>query len=207
VGRRRRSWGRWRLLRILEARLAALVLRDPAARLAALARIPAGGSEAPKPAGILLGSLLALLLAACPARGVSELRLNVQVIVPPLQRLDVDPAVLTAPVASVGDLEVGYLEVSPVIVLKVHSNVAWDLAIRSRNPGERAPEEPGSLPLLWASGNDFRALNENWCLLLSGPAGAGGVEARLRIRIPIDCTTGPGLYEPRLEYRLAPAGE
>ena len=158
-------------------------------------------------AAVLLPGALLLLasLPSCPpAMAGSELRLLVQVVVPPLQQLDAGAAVVAAPVVSCDDLQSGYLELQREIVLTVRSNTPWELSVRSRSEDV---EGPGGLPLSWARGEDrFHRAPADWTPVVSGNLPTEEAEVSLRIRIAMDWQREPGPYQPRLEYRLMPMG-
>jgi hypothetical protein len=155
--------------------------------------------------------LLSLAVPGASSAGETEVRVELEAIVPPLQRLEVDPLVLVAPEIQAEDLTVGYAELSQPVVLTVSSNVPWDLSVRWAHEGKIAAgggPETASL-LEWSVRNGaFRALTGEWAVVASnrGPAEAERMELRLRVPL-LSGAPPPGTYQPRLEYRLAPAGE
>lgn len=169
-----------------------------------------------------LRAVLAALLAgaACGAAGLDRGRaetvsiaVEAEVLVPPLQRLEVTPSLLTWPQPTGYDLAAGHIDADPPILATIHSNTPWDLAVRVVQPDARAiregaaPAPSGTVPILYRTpSGDFAPLSADWVVVATG-ASADGESVRLQLRIPLDWTQArPGEYAPRLEYRLAPAG-
>lgn len=163
-------------------------------------------------------AVLAALLAgaACGAAGGAEtvsFAVEAEVLVPPLQRLEVTPSLLTWPPPTGNDLAAGHIDADPPILATIYSNTPWDLAVRVVQPDARASHDgtaavsAGSVPILYRTPTgDFVLLSANWVVVASG-AFADGEPVRLELRVPLDWTQSrPGEYTPRLEYRLAPAG-
>jgi hypothetical protein len=140
----------------------------------------------------------------------TEVRVEVEMMVPPLQRLEVDPPVLVMPEIQAEDVASGFAEMPRAIVLTVSSNTAWELAIRWSGDGRSANgvTPKGSPTLDWAAGNGpFQALSPDWAMVATGVA-TESEQIELRLRVPMrPGEVIPGTYEPRLEYRLAAAGE
>jgi len=161
-------------------------------------------------------AVLAALLAgaACgvagldraPAQTVS-LAIEAEVLVPPLQRLEVTPGFLAWPEPTPNDLAAGHLDADPPIRVAVYSNIPWDLAVRVVQPEAGGKIVTGTVPIFWRTpAGDFAPLSADWAVVASG-AWADGEAVKLALRIPLDWTQArPGEYAPRLEYRLAPAG-
>ncbi len=158
--------------------------------------------------------LLALWIALCvwPASALAgdELRVETEILVPLIQRLEVNPAVVTLPSPTAMDFSAGYLEFPEPILLTIYSNAAWEVAVRSdwdqsESAGGAAKEV---IPLLWRTEDrPSLGLTDEWTVVGSGEPCAAGSFVQIRIRIPLSWTmTLPGLYEPRLEYRLSPVG-
>lgn len=150
----------------------------------------------------------------------ATVQVETEIIVPPAQRLEVAPSLLTWPVPTANDLGSGYLDAPEMMVLTVHSNVPWELAIRARDlrardgaagrsarPGGQRddPEAPG-IQILWrAEGGSFARLGGDWAPVASGVTGVAGEQVRIQLRIPLTWSgVRPGSYEPRIEYRLSP---
>jgi hypothetical protein len=167
-------------------------------------------------------AVLAALLAGavCGAAGLERggaetvtIAIEAEVLVPPLQRLEVTPSLLAWPQPNGNDLEAGHIDADPPILATIYSNTPWDLAVRVVQPDPRAiregaaPVSAGSVPILYrVQAGDFAPLSADWVVVASG-ALADGETVRLQLRIPLDWTQArPGEYAPRLEYRLAPAG-
>lgn len=148
-----------------------------------------------------ISALLSCLAAAGPAPA-AEARVEVELIVPVVQRLTVEPAVIGGPLITSEDLARGHADLAEPVRIGVHSNVPWDLSIRL--------PAPGGPRLLWnTTGTRFLDLPEQWVGITSGRTWCSRTEVLLRLRLPLSWTTmQPGRYEPRVEYRLAPwAGE
>jgi hypothetical protein len=167
---------------------------------------------------LLLPALLAGI--ACGAAGLgrgraesASIAIEAEILVPPLQHLEVTPSLLTWPLPTANDLEAGHIDADQPITATIHSNTAWDFALRVVQPEFRAAREgapPGSrgtVPILWRTETrEFAPLSENWVGVASG-ALADGEPVRIHLRIPLDWAQArPGEYAPRLEYRLSPAG-
>ena len=121
---------------------------------------------------------------------------------PPLQRLEVDPGLLGIPTPTSGDFSRGRLDLPDPITVEVWSNIPWTLSLR-------AVEEAATVPLYYrVDGSRYFALDEEWRIVARGEETAEREQIRLELRMLLSWTEAlPGLYEPRVEYRLAPAGE
>lgn len=163
--------------------------------------------------GLAMAAVCALSFAVAGESfaGETEVRVEVAAIVPPLQRLEVDPLILVAPEIRTEDLAIGYAELTQPVVLTVSSNVPWNLSVRWAG-GEKIVD--GSVQRIsslldWSARNSpFRPLTGEWAVVVSdrGPAAAERVELHLRVPL-LSGAPPPGIYQPRLEYRLAPAEE
>lgn len=149
---------------------------------------------------------LSVLLCSTPAFG-GEMGVEVNVLIPPLQRLEAAPAVLSLPAASPLDLSAGFMELGEPIHLTVFSNSPWELSIRQpgASSGGMQYDTP---PLQWRSGDtQYADVPAEWTRIASGAAPASGQPVVFHLRILLDWNSGrPGVYEPRVEYRLAPTG-
>lgn len=148
---------------------------------------------------------LALLLAPSllPASEVVrvEQRVEIDLFVPRIQMLDVNHAVLTAPIPQVRDFDRGYFEFSDPIWVTVSSNIPWELAVR-RPPGDSTPSSLKTLQL--QNGTRTLRVANPWQTLARGEM-EKKTTLPFRIRIPLSwAATTPGSYEPQLEYRLGP---
>lgn len=172
----------------------------------------------PRASRIILVALLAGAVGGATGidRGCAETvshAIEAEVLVPPLQRLEVAPGLLVWPAPTATDLAAGHLDAGPPILATVYSNIPWDLALRVVQPASRAPREgapppgAGTVPVLWRTpGGDFALLSADWAVVASGPF-AGGEAVTIELRIPLAWTQArPGEYAPQIEYRLAPAG-
>ncbi len=151
-------------------------------------------------------SLLAMILCASAAIG-GEARVEVGVIVPPLQRLEVSPGVSSLPVVSPLDLSAGFMEPGAPVSLTVFSNSPWELSIK-RAAASSDDECPYTAPILWKSTDgEYSRISEAWTMVATGSSAAAGHVVNLHLRFLLDWRTArPGAYEPRIEYRLTPVG-
>ncbi len=151
-------------------------------------------------------SLVAMILWASAAAG-GEARVEVGIIVPPLQRLEVSPAVSSLPVVSPLDLSAGFMEPGEPVSLTVFSNSPWELSIRQAAASSK-DEHPDTVPILWKSmGGEYSRVSEAWTMVATGSSAAAGKVVHLHLRFLLDWRTArPGVHEPRIEYRLTPAG-
>lgn len=138
-----------------------------------------------------------------------EIRVEAEILVPPIMRLETDPNILLLPVPTATDFARGYVEIVEPVTLTVSSNTGWNLYARSAGEntevGPRAAERPGRL--LWrADVGGFSDMREEWILIGSGESCAGGTQVSLSLRVPLDWSaTSPGDYEVCVEYKLTPA--
>jgi hypothetical protein len=150
----------------------------------------------------------------CEAESSANIQVEVEILVPPTQRLEVRPSLLTWPIPSASDLASGHLDTSEPVMVTVYSNTPWELAMRALQSTETrsakcgsAISGPGAIPLLWrAEAPRFDALGQDWTVVASGTGPALGERVCIVLRIPLTCAeVRPGDYSPRLEYRLSPA--
>ena len=163
-------------------------------------------------AAFLLAALLLLAASAPAVRALDALTLKIdaEIRVPPVQRLDATPGVLAFPSVGLADLERGWLDLPRPAVLSLSSNVPWTLSAR-RAPGSGPePDASGSAePVLWvrAESGERVPLGEEWRAIATGDGPAADVEVPLEIRLELDWNRlPPGRHEPRIEYRLEPGG-
>jgi hypothetical protein len=152
-------------------------------------------------------AFLALFLFGCADQaGAAVVRAEVELMVPLLQRLEVEPAVLAFPAVTSTDLQAGYLGLGKPIELTVFSNAPWELCVRAIGEGGSRPENPVPATLLWSfDGQAFTPLTEEWAVTAAGEPGATGTRLHLQLRLPLGwIQSRPGVYQPRLEYRLRP---
>jgi hypothetical protein len=171
--------------------------RNRLRRLLSLRRLPG-----------LIG-LLALLgpAGAALAAAAETARVEIQLVVPPLQRMSAGAAVASLPPITTSDLSAGYAELPRAIPFQLSSNCAWELRLRipPSAPGKRQAET--GLGLLWSlTGDRFQPATTDWGRIATGLPGPE-VRLDLRIRIPLSWQRStPGDYQPRIEYELVPAG-
>lgn len=140
-----------------------------------------------------------------PAAGAQTARIEVELVVPPLRRLQVEPQVVTAPVITASDLQAGFVDLSHPVTLQLCSNGPWELRLRT----SPVVAVPGADPvrLLWSlEESAFRPLGLEWTRIAGG-ARASGWRRELQLRIPLTWNlVRPGVYQPRIEYELVPSG-
>jgi hypothetical protein len=162
---------------------------------------------------LLLSVLLPIpLLAPAVARAGQEVRVEVQLVVPPMQRLRVEQAVVSLPPVTTTDLRAGYLDLPSPIRLRLDSNCPWELSLRTAeepaaSSWAAARATPGSVSLLWSlGGSHFLPLTGPWTRV-DGDVRALGRPVEVNLRIPLSwMAIPPGAYQPRIEYQLAPTG-
>lgn len=157
------------------------------------------------PLALSLGTLLSL--GASHQALAGEARLRLEMIVPAVQRLEVDPAVLSAPALTSTDLAQGYVDLDQVITITLYSNTPWELSIR-RPEDPSGDTGPRSVALEWSrGGRAYLPLTEHWTVLAADSQPVHGSRIELKLRVPLSWTgIEPGTYEPQVEYRLARAG-
>lgn len=155
--------------------------------------------------GLALAALAPAARAQAPeaAAGVAEARLEVQVVVPPLQRVALGAQVHPLPDVTAMDLVAGYIEPPHPIRVTLFSNCPWELRLR-RAAGGLAPQRSDPA-ILWKAGRErFVPLDNDWTTAAAGPR-AGGTRCDIQLRIPLSWSTSPpGVVEPRLEVDLVP---
>lgn len=156
------------------------------------------------------GVITCVLMGGARA-GETEVRVEVEAIVPPLQRLAVDPLVLATPEIQAEDLAAGFVWLPEPVVLSVSSNVPWEVSIRLAGhdkAGDGGAGRDASI-LDWSARNaQFRPVTGEWATVAAsrGPAASERVELHLRVPLRPGETT-PGVYHLQLDYRLVPADE
>ena len=151
-----------------------------------------------------------LLLGLVAATGLAhEARVTVELLVPPIQTLRVDPIVLDLPTPSATDLNRGYIEFGRPAQARVRSNTPWQLAIRlglsSANGSGKAIAKPRNLQWTTERG-EICDVGREWTIVAGGPACAEQVTVELPFRVPATWTTmPPGDEEWRIDYQLLPA--
>lgn len=136
--------------------------------------------------------------------GKREVRVEFELFVPPLQRLEVTNPLLVMPPLSAAEIRPGAIELPRPIGLRISSNSPWELSIR-RGEARRGGEEPIEL-LCAPRGGMPRELDENWQLIARGPAGADlGLDLGLRVPFAV-AGVAPGNHEISLDYHLTSVG-
>lgn len=141
------------------------------------------------------------------ARGSDEVRVEVDLFVPPLQRLEIVSPILVMPELTSTDLAPTYVELPRPITLRVSSNTAWELSVRAADGGIASGRDELGADLYCAIPRaSFQPLSDDWLRIADGPAGEE-IEIELFLRAPL--TPGlliPGHHEVRLDYRLSADG-
>ncbi len=153
------------------------------------------------------GIVLVILGLVATAGLAHEARVSVELLVPPIQILEVDPIVLDLPIPTPPDLNRGYLEFGQPVQAHIRSNTPWQLAIRldlSATGSERAIAKPKTLQWVNERG-ELIDIGPEWVIVARGPR-ADPLTVRLPFRVPATWTTmPPGDEEWRIDYQLLPA--
>jgi hypothetical protein len=155
-------------------------------------------------AGVLLACLLLCRMAG--RAQADAVRAEVELMVPVLQRLQVEPPVLNFPPVTSTDLQAGFLDLGQPIELSVWSNTAWELDVRQAVVDGKQAAGAAPMKLSWSTeGIAYTPLAEDWAAVAGGEAGSAPARVLLRLRLPLGwIETRPGVYEPRIEYRVRP---
>ncbi|MBN1825047.1 MAG: hypothetical protein JW958_02195 [Candidatus Eisenbacteria bacterium] len=136
------------------------------------------------------------------AQTAGQALVEIDLAVPALQRLDVNPGLLGIPSPASGDFARGCLDLSDPIEVEISSNIPWILSLRAAEEEEKAPL------FFRVEGSRYLPLDTEWRVVARGDGAANRERIRIDLRILLSWTgVVPGLYEPRIEYRLAPSGE
>lgn len=169
-------------------------------------------SQIPARSPLSRAAATVLALALCGAIGnasARELRIEAEVLVPPLVRLETTPWVLAPPIPTAENLAAGFLDIVEPITLTIHSNCAWELCARSAGDvtDDASHSDRGPGRLLWRTAErPFSELSDVWTPIASGESCVNGRRVRFMLRIPVSWTgTTPGNYELHIEYSLSPA--
>ncbi|MCA9729409.1 MAG: hypothetical protein R3E12_00965 [Candidatus Eisenbacteria bacterium] len=151
--------------------------------------------------------LLVLLLgfASRPVLAASEARTTLSLIVPPIQRLEIETPTLVMPDLTASDLRPGYVLLPRVLSIRVSSNTAWVLQMRAAEgkPGS----DPGEEVQRVGTNESFRTIADDWLTVAEGESGIDqSVELRLRVSIT-GAGSVSGAHESRFDYRLSGVGE
>ena len=139
------------------------------------------------------------LAESAASAGTSDPVVIVEVLVPPVQTLSLEPVVLDLPVPTSGDLRAGHLDLPEAVTARIRSNEPWSLAVR-RADEFCAPVECKQSPGAW------QPIDETWTVFAMGAPTEEDV-VTLSMRIPLSWQNAvPGTHELRLDYRLSPAG-
>lgn len=154
---------------------------------------------------------LTLSLALGGASGdasAEELRIEAELLVPPIVRLEITPAILAPPIPTAENLAAGFVDIVEPITLTIHSNCAWELCARSAGDvtDDASSSDRGPGRLFWRTAEQpFSELSDAWTPIASGESCVNGRRIRFMLRIPVSWTgTTPGNYELHVEYSLSP---
>jgi hypothetical protein len=168
--------------------------------------------------GVIRGALQVGILVACLVVGVpaggAESTVIVELLVPPIQRLQVEPILLELPMPTAADLRRGHLDLAEPAAVRIRSNAPWRLSMRlaaaagvAAGAGAAAKNDV-SVPLRvqWVD-TDGRVseISEQWLAVASGGATLREQTVAISLRVPLSWTTAhPGESELRIDYRLEP---
>ena len=153
----------------------------------------------------LCGGLVLAPALAAPVLARNEVRVEVDLLVPPLQRLEILRPILVMAPLTARDLTSEFIDLPQRIEIHVSSNTPWELSVRMAElSSARAEEGP---PLLCApAGEAPRILDHDWQFVAKGDAGEE-IEVALGLRVPLEPSgLAPGTHEVTLDYRLTSAG-
>ena len=164
-----------------------------------------------------MGILVACLVAGVPAGG-AESTVIVELLVPPIQRLQVEPIILELPMPTAADLRRGHLDLAEPAAVRIRSNTPWRLSMRlAAAAGVAAGVAAGagavakgdvSVPLRvqWVDADGrVSEIGEQWLAIASGGATLREQTVAISLRVPLSWTTAhPGESELRIDYRLEP---
>lgn len=155
---------------------------------------------------LVASAAASLVITAEAGAASSEVHVQVALVVPVTQSLESEADVIRGPLVTSQDLARGFVDLDRPILLRLSSNVPWELCVRVPDPPARNREDP---LLFWSvAGNGHSCLQREWVEIASGAEGCAGFRIPLRLRVPLSWTTvKPGEYEPRIEYRLAPRAD
>jgi hypothetical protein len=158
------------------------------------------------------GSLCALSLiavgvfASTSVIAATEARVDLSVMVPPVQRMEVVHPALVMPELTVDALVPGYVVLPRPVELRIASNTDWVLQMRmdERADGLRTPRHE----ILCSGGEKtYRPVSDAWIEIAHGGPGRD-IALELRVRVALeDAHLHSGAYETRFDYRLEGAAE
>ena len=159
----------------------------------------------------LLLCVLALTSPSALSTAAERVRVDVDLFIPALQQLEVSSRIVAFPSPTPAHFAAGYLELPEPIVLTIHSNVPWQLWVRS---AAQAPESSKGRVIeaptieCRVGNRPYMALTAEWTAVASVDHAVRGEQLELAVRIPMRWSAmTPGDYQPKLEYMLASARE
>ena len=138
-----------------------------------------------------LSLILGLLIACCVADSASanegtEVRVEVQVFVPQLQKLEIEQVVWNLPSPTAADYLAGYLKVPTPFRLRLYSNTPWELSVKAEQD-DIAFLQDGPIPLQWSlDKRNFSFISNNWTPITSGEGPAPGRRVELSYRMMLN---------------------
>jgi hypothetical protein len=157
----------------------------------------------------LLWAIIAILLVGAWPLKAEEVLVSVEIMVPPLQWLSVDPSVLDVPSVSATDLNRGHIDFSQPVRIGVRSNIDWQLVARLGSVSSAEHKNRAVFPKVmgWlAEQSTVFEIGKNWIVIANGLATEEEADLILNLRLPVGWTqTLPGESELRLDYQLLPA--
>jgi hypothetical protein len=156
------------------------------------------------PERALFVSALLLFLPLQAAAETGTL-VHIDLLVPPVQKLEMVNPILVMPTLTATDLSRNFIDLPERIGMQVSSNTPWELSVRLTETSSARSESLPSL-LCAARGESPRPLDRDWQLVARGDPGAK-IEVSLGLRVPLDLSGFiPGTHEVTLDYRLTSAG-
>ncbi|MCB9464909.1 MAG: hypothetical protein H6682_14550 [Candidatus Eisenbacteria bacterium] len=151
-------------------------------------------------------SLALLWSAPIAAFAQSSARVEVDMFVPPIQKLEILSPILVMPTLTVAELAPGFVRLPQPIDLSVWSNTEWELSVRLADVKTPDVNELHRL-LCSVNGSAPRSLGDDWQVIAKGQKGAD-LPVSLELRVPFGKRGGPlpGVQELSLDYRLSSAG-
>lgn len=153
-------------------------------------------------------SLLTIAVYGAPTSvsAATEARVDLSVMVPPVQRMEVVHPALVMPELTVDALVPGYVVLPRPIELRIASNIDWVLQMRmdDRAEGRRTPRHE----ILCSGGEEtYRPVSDAWIEIAQGGPGRD-IALELRVRVALDdARVHSGAYETRFDYRLKGTAE
>jgi hypothetical protein len=142
---------------------------------------------------------------SCPSLAANEARVDIGVMVPPVQRLEVVQPALVMPELTVEAIIPGYIMLPRAIELRISSNTDWALQMRVDERSE-ASAHPRIEIVRMGSEEPYQPISEDWLAIAHGGPGQE-IAMELRVRVALEgARVNSGAYETRFDYRLSGTG-